>query len=947
MRKELSKSSEICILRRSKLFKNHSIFSKERRFLFSLIITIFVVSHSTAQFQLPVKNFNLNSIGAANQNWGVSKADDGMVYVANTMGLLRYDGLVWDLFELPNKTVIRSVLAIDDQVYTGSYEEFGYWESDEYGKLNYHSLLSLVDLGLIKNQEIWKIKTIGDTIYFQSFGHLFSYSDSCVTVIDVPSLLISIDVVEDQLYLSTQSDGVFVLDQDQLKPVVDADVLHQSNIISVSKKGSKLFITTSLNGSFTFDKAEGLVAFNSEINQRIKNDLLNNFSVLDDGRMIFGTIKNGIYITSSQGTVLYHFNRANSLSNNTVLNHTTFDDHSLWITLDDGLSKVYLDQPTYFEDKTGQLGVVYAVIEFEGALFLGSNTGLFYLQDDQLHFVEGSHGQVWFLKVIDGNLICGHNSGTYMATHHSFKRISSFSGGWTLKPFPNRSDEYVLGTYIGLEHLKKTDGVWSSTRMGTAIMPFRYVEFESPKVLWAAHAYKGLYRVYLNDDGTFDRMVDYKDKGLTSQYNIKIVNLNGGLRFKTNTGWMKYDAVLDQLIEDELLNRAIGKDSEVLYSEVNGTQVGIKTKEGIFIKEHILDSLKVSVINPIIQKKILIGKEHLTKVNSKTIISIVDGFSYVNLFQYAAQLNSPQLARLSVGHQSIALDTKVELPYGDNLISLHFKAPNNDNYSYQYRLHSKDAWKSIVGNVLHLENLKERKYTLEYRVVNSNSEHSATSYFDFEVLPPWYQTPWGYVILFLIGLFIVLMIYSYQRIKIKRKESQIKAEFDQKQQKLLEEKELETQKRLLEHKAELLQNEIKLKSKRLADSAMELGKKNEAFQSLRDELLHHRDYITNEYWLKKMIRQINKEIEDKDQWALFERNFNQVHEEFFKKLSSINNKLTPKDLKLCAYIKMNLSNKEIAPLMNITVRGVETHRLRLKKKLDLDEKTIFEFIKSL
>ena len=99
--------------------------------------------------------------------------------------------------------------------------------------------------------------------------------------------------------------------------------------------------------------------------------------------------------------------------------------------------------------------------------------------------------------------------------------------------------------------------------------------------------------------------------------------------------------------------------------------------------------------------------------------------------------------------------------------------------------------------------------------------------------------------------------------------------------------------------------------------------------------------------MKKVIRQINKEIEDKDQWALFERNFNQVHEEFFKKLAQINNKLTPKDLKLCAYIKMNLSNKEIAPLMNITVRGVETHRFRLKKKLDLKEKNIFEFIKTL
>ena len=923
------------------------MFSIGKRFLYSLFLTLFVVSLSAAQFQLPVKNFDLNSIGASNQNWGVTKADDGMVYVANSMGLLRYDGLVWNLFELPNKTVIRSVLAVGDKIYSGSYEEFGYWQSDEFGNLNYHSLVAYIDLNFIKNQEIWNIKVLGDTIYFQSFGHLFSYNENGITVIDVPSLLISIDVVEDQLYLSTQSDGVFTLNDGQPTLVVDADVLHQSNIISVSKRESKLFITTSLHGSFTYDKKEGLLPFNTEINDYIKSDLLNNFSVLTDGRMIFGTIKNGVYITSSQGTVLFHINRGNSLDNNTVLNHASFDDHSLWIALDNGLSEVYLDQPTYFEDKTGQLGVVYAVVEFEGALFLGSNTGLFYLQNEQLHFVEGSQGQVWFLKVIDGTLICGHNSGTFIASQHQFKRISSFSGGWTLKPFPNNSDEYVLGTYIGLEHLKKTNGVWSSKRMGDAVMPFRYVEFESPKVIWAAHAYKGLYRVYLRDDGTFDRMVSYADKGITSPYTIKIVNLNGGIRFKTNTGWMKYDAVLDQLIDDELLNSAIGTDSDVLYSEANGTQVGIKTKEGIFIKEHILDSIKFSVINPIIQKKVLIGKELLTKVNSKTIINIVDGFSYVNLFKPLPQLHAPQLQRLVVANQPVALDSRVQLPYGTNSISFHFTAPKNENYSYQYRLNTNDTWKPLATNVLNLENLKERFYTLEYRVVNSNSNTSAIRYFEFEVLPPWYQTLWGYLFLSLLILLLVVVVYSYQRIKIKRKELQIKAEFDQKQQKLIREKELETQQQLLEHKAELLQNEIKLKSKRLADSAMELGKKNEAFQNLRDEILHHRDYISNEYWLKKMIRQINKEIEDNDQWALFEKNFNQVHEEFFHKLSKINSKLTPKDLKLCAYIKMNLSNKEIAPLMNITVRGVETHRFRLKKKLNLDQETIFEFIKSL
>jgi DNA-binding NarL/FixJ family response regulator len=70
---------------------------------------------------------------------------------------------------------------------------------------------------------------------------------------------------------------------------------------------------------------------------------------------------------------------------------------------------------------------------------------------------------------------------------------------------------------------------------------------------------------------------------------------------------------------------------------------------------------------------------------------------------------------------------------------------------------------------------------------------------------------------------------------------------------------------------------------------------------------------------------------------VFEMNFNQVHEQFFKKLKADFPELTPGDLKLAAYLKMNLSSKEIAPLLNISIRSVENKRYRLRRKLNLEE----------
>jgi FixJ family two-component response regulator len=72
-----------------------------------------------------------------------------------------------------------------------------------------------------------------------------------------------------------------------------------------------------------------------------------------------------------------------------------------------------------------------------------------------------------------------------------------------------------------------------------------------------------------------------------------------------------------------------------------------------------------------------------------------------------------------------------------------------------------------------------------------------------------------------------------------------------------------------------------------------------------------------------------------DDWESFARHFDQVHTDFIKRLKEKYPQLSPKDLKLCAYLRMNLVSKEIAPLLNISVRGVEISRYRLRKKMQL------------
>jgi DNA-binding CsgD family transcriptional regulator len=96
-----------------------------------------------------------------------------------------------------------------------------------------------------------------------------------------------------------------------------------------------------------------------------------------------------------------------------------------------------------------------------------------------------------------------------------------------------------------------------------------------------------------------------------------------------------------------------------------------------------------------------------------------------------------------------------------------------------------------------------------------------------------------------------------------------------------------------------------------------------------------------------IIKKIDRSIDTEQQWQVFESHFENVHEEFLNRIKAKYPDLSPRELKLCAYLRLNISSKEIANLMNISVRGVEISRYRLRKKLGLDHETnLTDFILS-
>jgi len=141
-----------------------------------------------------------------------------------------------------------------------------------------------------------------------------------------------------------------------------------------------------------------------------------------------------------------------------------------------------------------------------------------------------------------------------------------------------------------------------------------------------------------------------------------------------------------------------------------------------------------------------------------------------------------------------------------------------------------------------------------------------------------------------------------------------------------------------------------LKSKDLANATMHLIQKNELIQEIKDEILQIRksgEPISQSKDIQQMLHHINENLTIQDDRNLFDANFEDVHADFLKKLKLEFSTLSADDLKLAAYLRMNLSSKEIAPLFNISIRGLENKRYRLRKKMNLSlECNLSEFFQN-
>lgn len=916
------------------------------------VLILFNFLGINAQEHPPLMAYDPELYEAENQNWGITQTSNQTMYFANNSGLLEFDGVNWSLYPVPDNSIVRSVKAVGNNVYSGSYMDFGVWKINNKNVLEYTSLPKMLDIELKDEEQFWKIIKLDDWLVFQSYSRIYlvNIDTNEYTFIESDDDITNIFVVDGVLFYNKKNKGLFKFNNGSTELFLDDSRIVKNKLVGMFEFNGKLLLLTESNGFYFLENDK---LSNWTVDTKIDLSSLRIYSTtkLADNSIVLGTVSKGYFQLTSDGELKYDLNFENGLSNNTILSVFEDQQNNLWLGLDIGISFINLStQFTVYNDTKGTIGTVYSSLVYDDYLFLGTNQGLFYKlrkSDENFMFVEGTNGQVWSLKEIDGLLFCGHDSGTFIIKNNEIQQtISDLPGTWDFKILENNPSLILQGNYSGLSILEKKSGKWNfRNKVKGFDLSTRFYEQTDGKV-FVNHELRGLYELTLSEDlfsfSTVSNISSSVKKGMGSS----ILNFSNKLFYFSSFGVSKYDD------NNDVFN-SVDSFTELLNSySSRSTLMDVKGSDGLkwcFANENILllspgsiteipktEIIPVSLSN---FKKVVSGFENLTKIGSdEYLLGSSNGYFVFNSsitkpnHLHKIKLNSVEASKINQEKLRLALDSNNILDSESNSLYFNYSIPHYHNIvkkKYSYKL---EGWSSEWSNWSEessqvFENLPYGEYRFIVKGKIGVTETVNSADFSFKIKRPWFFS--NFAILFYVIMLALLWIVIHNSYKIYYNKQQLKVL--KKSEEDIALRDLESSQKLMKLNNEKLKLDIESKNRELAISTMSLIKKNEFLNDIKNEL-KDKEGVQD---LKKVIKIIDKNLNNTDDWKLFEEAFNNADKDFLKHIKSLHPNLTPNDLRLCAYLRLNLTSKEIAPLLNISYRSVEVKRYRLRKKIDL------------
>ncbi len=958
---------------------------------------LFVVSFALQSFsQLrslgtpTITNFLRSEYQAGTQNWCIGQDTRGIMYFGNNKGLLEYDGTHWQTYNLPNSTIVRSfAFASTGRIYLGGQNELGYISPDINGAFEYTSLVDSIPTELWGFDDVWKIIIREGAVYFCSEKAIFMYQNGQIQTLSARGERFeNFFDVEGTIYLQSKSKDLYTLQDRTLKLVASGALFGIERLVAMLPfRDARLLLISVSKGLFTMDGNGSIVPWQNEVSEFLIRNQAYCGIRLHSGGYAIGTSQDGVVLFDEDGKHLLHLNRSTGLQNNTVLSIFQDRQSNIWLGLDNGIDHAETNSPfSVIRSEQGIKGTGYSSILQNNKLYLGTNQGLFYtnlgennnlLSQPIFKEVGNGIGQVWDIAFCGDDLIVSQHKGASYLIKDSLVTFSDAEGSWKFMELVSHAGYAIEGTYNGIALYQKTVSAGRDTTPYWArvrILPgfnesARVFEEDGKGDIWVSHAYKGLYKLKMTEGLDSIAQIKFYDtnQGLPEELFINVSKVRNELIFTTPKGVYSYSDTTDSFLPHQDFENIFGKGRKVhrmLEDRLGNIWFSIDNEFGMLQVNDtgVVNKFELLYFNQL-QEELVDGFEHIFAADAENFfIGSEKGFIHL----------CPSRQSPNEDYFKVLIRKVTSITSGDSIVSYgnltesvdniypHFDDKMNDfrfdfsapyfeksNYlQYRYKLEGFDSeWSTWAAKTQkEYTNLPSGTYKFTVQARNGYGQETTSETYAFTIDSPWYATTYARIVYLVVCILILFAIAKF----ISRREKKKTEIFKLEQTEKLRQKEAEfksevekSENEIITLKNEKLSIDVNHKTSQLASATMHLVQKSEMLRKIKGDLTHIGREAPFEF--KKKVDQIARTIESDIQldnnWEQFEIYFDQVHENFFKRLRQQFPDLTPKDQKLCAYLRMNLTTKEIAPLLNISVRGVEISRYRVRKKLGIESDT--------
>lgn len=428
---------------------------------FKIIILSFIFSSSAiAQDGTPFITHYQDIKSIENQNWSISQDEQNVMLFANRRGIIAFDGHQWNLIKIPHIPFFLKRNPIDNKVYVGAQNNYGYLERDSKGLIKYVSLSGdTSNIGIVS-----KIIFNDSSMYF--------YGDQTITRhnLNNPNKIkrwkakknkpfTGILCTNKNTFFNVANEGLFRLEKDTLFPIVTGFYTENNEILfSLPYSKNRILVGTDDSKLYTFD---GIKYYNYDINDDnyLKESILSDGQVISDSLYAFGTLYGGVEIVSKKtGKIIYTVNYQNGLPDDEIYSLGLDNNNGLWLTHEYGVSRVDFNIPVRnFSTYPGLKGNLLSSTVHNDILYIATNEGVFYLSEIK----DFNEAEIWVKKKVKSTVASStdQTSNTEQQTKTPVKKLFSrlFNKKETEEAKPEKqSQKPTLKTTYKTKYVKST-----------------------------------------------------------------------------------------------------------------------------------------------------------------------------------------------------------------------------------------------------------------------------------------------------------------------------------------------------------------------------------------------------------------------------------------------------------------------------------------------------------